>query len=100
MIEDTTLKSYKMGSWISLTKKLTSNEIRIRSFTSKLSVLRISQKWIEWFIKTYYKIVQRIPMLKTVNGVKKEEERVLCDPELIDLFYYKLVISVKSSYIT
>ena len=45
---------------------------------------------ISLFIKTLYKIVQRIPMLKTVNGVKMEEERVLCDPELIDLFYYEL----------
>ena len=37
-------------------------------------------------IKTLYKLIQRIPQLKTVNGKKMESDRVNCDPDLIDFF--------------
>lgn len=37
-------------------------------------------------IKTPYKLIQRVPQLKIVNGEKMESDRVNCDPELIDFF--------------
>lgn len=45
---------------------------------------------IVMLIKTLYKLIQRIPQLKTVDGRKMESDRVYCDPELIDYFYDKL----------
>ena len=41
-------------------------------------------------IKTLYKLIQRIPQLKTVDGRKMKSDQVNCDPELIDYFYDRL----------
>lgn len=41
-------------------------------------------------IKTLYKLIQRVPQLKIVNGKKMESDRVYCDPEQIDSFYDRL----------